>query len=181
MTGTDAISAGMASASTVRRLFIFGTGFVFSFSRCSTRPLDSTSVRQTIKLTRKERQALQFAQPLLIDDHRVELLVLAGRRVPGVVRVRNHIAHVLRVHRVKDGVEVGPVRVAVFWVLVLQVLHHFSVRFELGVDVLDAQLVILGHSDERAFRYRQQRLVSLEDLTHEVAVDGSEGWHIKLD
>ena len=67
------------------------------------------------------------------------------------------------------------------WVLVLQLLHHFSVRFELGVDILDAQLVILRYSDELAFCYRQQRLLTLEDLAHEVAVDGSERRHIKLD
>ena len=51
MTGTDAISSGMASASIVRRFFCFGTGFVFSLSKCSIRPLDSNMVRNQIELT----------------------------------------------------------------------------------------------------------------------------------
>ena len=84
-------------------------------------------------------------------------------------------------HRVEDGVEVGSVRVAVLWVLVLQVLHDLIVSMELGEDVLDTQLIILRHSDKLAFGYRQQRFLALEDLAHEVAVDGRQGWHIKLD
>ena len=106
---------------------------------------------------------------------------MALRRISGVVSVRNHVAHVLRVHRVENGVEVGPVRVAILWVLILQVLHDFSVSKELWVDVLNAELVILRHSDELTIRYRQQRLLALEDLAHEVAVDSAEGRHIKLD
>ena len=58
-------------------------------------------------------------------------------------------------HRVEDGEEVGPVRVAVIWVLILQVLHDFTVSIELGEDVLDTKLIILRHSDKLAFGYRQ--------------------------
>ena len=95
--------------------------------------------------------------------------------------MRNHVTHVLRVDCVEDGVEVGPVRVAILRVLVLQVLHHFTVAKELGENVLYAELVILRHIDGLAFRYRQQRFLALEHLAHEIAVDGRERRYIKLD
>ena len=81
-------------------------------------------------------------------------------------------------HCVEDGVEVRPVRVEIFRVLVLQVLHDFAVSMELGKDVFDSQLIILGHSDKLAFGYGKQRFLPLEDLAHEVAIDGGKRWHI---
>ena len=79
---------------------------------------------------------------------------MAKRRIPGVVGMHDHVTHVLRMHRVEDGEEVGSVRVAILWVLVLQILHDFTVSMELGEDVFDAQFIILGHSDKLAFCYR---------------------------
>ena len=57
-------------------------------------------------------------------------------------------------HRVEDGVEVGSVRVAILWVLVLQVFHDLTVSMELGKDVFDTQFIILRHSDKLTFCYR---------------------------
>ena len=82
------------------------------------------------------------------------LFGLAKWRIPGVVSMRNHIAHILRMYRIEDGEEVGSVRVAILRVLVLQVFHHFTVTTELWVDVFDSQLIILRHSDKLAFGYR---------------------------
>ena len=82
------------------------------------------------------------------------LFGLAKRRIPGVIGVRNHITYELRMYCVEDGEEVRPVRVAIFWVLVLQVLHHLTITMELGEDVLDSEFIILRHSDKLAFGYR---------------------------
>ena len=83
--------------------------------------------------------------------------------------------------RIENRVKVGPVRVAILRVLILQVLHHFTVAEKLGEDVLDAELVILRHIDGLAFCYRQQRFLALKHLAHEIAVDGRERRYIKLD
>ena len=106
------------------------------------------------------------------------LFSLAIRCKSGAVGVSNHIAHILWMHRVEDGEEVRSVRVSVLWVLVLQVLHHVTVFTELGEDVFDTQLIIMRHSDKLAFCHWQQRFLTLEDLTQEVAVDGRNGRHI---
>ena len=181
MTGTDAISSGMANASIVRLFFIFGTGFVFSFNKCSTRPLDSIWVKIEIQLTRVKWQFLQFLQPLIIDDHRVMLFGLAERRIPGVVGVRNHIAHVLGMHRVEDSEEIRSIWVAILWVFVLQILHDFTISKELGEEVFDTQLIILRNSDKLAFGYWQKGFLSLKNLAHKIAIDSPNGRHIKLD
>ena len=109
------------------------------------------------------------------------LFGLAERRIPGVVGVRNHIAHVLGMHRVEDSEEIRSIWVAILWVFVLQILHDFTISKELGEEVFDTQLIILRNSDKLAFSYRQKRLLSLENLAHKVAVDGPNGRHIKLD
>ena len=181
MTGTNSICAGISSASIVRRFLCFGIGLVFSFSKCSTRPLDSNMVRNQIELTLEKRHALQFVHPLFIDDHRVKLFGLAERRIPGVVGMRNHIAHVLRMHRVEDGVEIRSIWCAILWVFVLQILHDFAISKELGEDIFDTQLIILRHSDKLAFGYRQKCFLSLENQAHKIAVDVPNGRQIKLD
>ena len=68
----------------------------------------------------------------------------------------NHIAHVLRMHRVEDGVEIRSIWCAILWVFVLQILHDFAISKELGEDIFDTQLIILRHSDKLAFGYRQK-------------------------
>ena len=178
MAGLENIFGRKDSASIVRLFFCFGTGFVDSLSKCSTRPLDSVTIKIWILLTGYKRQALKLLQPFFIYDHCVMLFGLAVRREPGAVGVCNHIAHILWMHSVENGEEVWPVRVSVLWVLVLQVLHHVTVFTELGEDVFDTQLIIMRHSDKLAFCYWQQRFLTLEDLTQEVAVDGRNGRHI---
>ena len=92
----------------------------------------------------------------------------------------DHFLDILGVHRVEDIVEVRPIRVAIFGVLVLQKLHDCRVAMELGEDVHDTKLIILWHCDELTRCHRKQRLVSLEHESEEVTIDSGDWWHVHL-
>ena len=109
------------------------------------------------------------------------LFGLAERRIPGIVGVRNHIAHVLGMHRVENGEEIRSVWSAILWIFVLQILHDFAISKELGEKVFDTQFIILRNCDELAFGYWQKGFLSLENLAHKIAIDIPNGRHIKLD
>ena len=106
------------------------------------------------------------------------LFGLAERRIPSVVGVRNHIAHVLRMHCVEDGEKIRSVWIAIFWVFVLQILHDFAISEKLWEDVFDTQFIILRNCDKLAFGYWQKGFLSFENFSHKIAIDGPDGRHI---
>ena len=70
----------------------------------------------------------------------------------------NHIFDMLRMDRIEHGEEVLAIRIPILRIDVLQILHNFRVTFELRVDMLDTQLIVLRYIDRAFLRDLQQLL-----------------------
>lgn len=84
--------------------------------------------------------------------------------------MRHKPVKVLWVHRVEDCEEVLTCGTLVLGEGIREVLHHLSVVLESREDVLDGQLVVLGHVDESTVLDGQKLLLVVEDLLEEVLI-----------
>ena len=59
----------------------------------------------------------------------------------------DHIFDMLGVDCIEHGEEVLAIRIPILRIDILQILHDFRVPFELRVDMLDTQLIVLWYVD----------------------------------
>ena len=123
---------------------------------------------------------VQVLPPFLVDLHGLDSSGCALGREPLGLGVLDHVLDILWVHRIEDGEEVVSIWVPVFRVLVLQILHDFRIAFELREDVLDAELVVLGHVHRALLADLEQFLFALKYRSDEVTVHGSHRRHKEL-
>ena len=87
------------------------------------------------------------------------------------------VVGVERVHHVK---EVASVRQATFWKLIWEVDHKLWLVYELGVQILDAQLLEFWHLNYFDFFEGQQLFLLKQNLTQKVFVEHSIRGHVEL-
>ena len=88
-----------------------------------------------------------------------------------------HLTDIISMHSVEDGKEVLAIGVSILWVLILQVQHDLRVISEAGKDILDGELVILGHVDVTCLVDLEQLLLAGEHCLQEVSVDTRGRWN----
>ena len=108
------------------------------------------------------------------------MVSLRGHGVALGLRVPNQFLHVIWAQRVQDVEEVGPVGLAALREHVWQVEHYFPVVLDLRIDVLDAELVELGHVHCAEICQLQELLAVGEDQLQVVLVQHVLGWQIEL-
>ena len=92
----------------------------------------------------------------------------------------DHLSDMVRVHGVKHCEEVVPIGISVGWIIILQILHYFVILLELRKDVLDAELVVLGHVHRALLTDLEQLLFTLKHSSDEVAIYRRHRWDEKL-
>ena len=92
----------------------------------------------------------------------------------------DHLSDMVRVHGVKHCEEVVPIGISVGWIIILQILHYFVILLELRKDVLDAELVVLGHVHRALLTDLEQLLFTLKHSSDEVSVHGGHRGHKQL-
>ena len=85
--------------------------------------------------------------------------------------------------RLQDVEHVGPVGLSFghVWVLVGEVLHEQLILLDQGPDLLDRQLIELGHLDCAEISQLEQLLLLHEDQLEIILVDHVFGWEVQLD
>ena len=91
------------------------------------------------------RQGIELLPPLVTDMNGGASILTIIRQTPVVVGCLYEGLGVLKVERVHHVEKVLPVRPSALGKLVREVGHEASVIFELWVELVDAELVILGH------------------------------------
>ena len=109
--------------------------------------------------------------PLRRDQYLVSMVSLISNGISLLLCVADHALHVRWINKVVDIEGVGTIRNSPFRVPVGEVLKHLHVLLDLRVDVLDAELVELGHVDRPELGHREQALLVGKDLLEEVLVD----------
>ena len=83
-------------------------------------------------------------------------------------------------HRVEDVEEVVSRRAFVFRVRVRKELLKLLVSSELGIQGLDADLIVLRNRDPVYLCLLEQVLLALQHVSEEILVDGRLLWQIEL-
>ena len=113
---------------------------------------------------------MKVVPPFRCNSYSLILVLLRLGCEARLVRVSDQICNIVRMHSVENSVEVRSVWKAVFWIVVLHVLHDFWVRFELGKDVVHTKFVELRNVDEPALADFEKLLLAFEHFAKEVSV-----------
>ena len=112
--------------------------------------------------------------------HVLVLLVLVTGSEALLLSMADEALHPQLVHSVNDVPEVFTGDIAIFRQRVGEVCHDAHVSVDLSEDLLDRQLLILGHRHSLHVLQWHQLLLACEDGLDEVAVDHVLGWHVEL-
>ena len=107
-------------------------------------------------LTRKIWEFCQVVPPLLVDLNNLSCPGLSLGREALLICTLNHIFDICGMNGVKYCEKVLSIWQSVLRVCILKELHHLSVALELGVDVLNRELIIFWNIDELASSLWQQ-------------------------
>jgi len=131
-------------------------------------------------LTRYEGHLQQLLRPRVrqLDGLQHPLLTCYG--VTLQVGVLDNVRYVLRVARVEDVEEVGPVGQPALRQLVREVLHEVLRQLQLRPEVLHRELVVEGHLDHADLLDLAEHLLLREDLLEEVLREHRPRRHIEL-
>ena len=99
-----------------------------------------------------------------------------------ILRSCHQLLGVLGPQRIEDVEHVGPVWLShiLIWKRVWEVNHEVRLRLHLGPDLLDRQLIVLGHLDDAQIGQLEELLLVLEDELEVVLVDHVVGWQVVL-
>ena len=90
---------------------------------------------------------VEIVPPFLVDTNSLCLSSCSLCTEPLLLGMLDHIFDMLRVDCIEHGKEVLAIRIPILRIDVLQILHDFRVPFELRVDMLDTQLIVLWYVD----------------------------------
>ena len=137
----------------------------------------SLQMKRTIRegsvtvLTAEIWHLLELLLPILGELDRLPHARLARRRHPLLVGVGQILGEEVGMDGIEDVEEVLPRRTLAIWEDVREVLLHLLIIGELRPEVLDGQLVVVGHLDADDLLLLEQLLLAGEHLLQEVLVD----------
>ena len=132
-------------------------------------------------LTGQVRHGLELFLPEGTDVDRLVLHFLSVCGHPLFVGVEDDLGEVLWHLGVHDVKKVLARRTFAFRIHGGEVSEKLGVLLDLGPQILDGKLVVVGHGDEPHLRLGEQVLVFAEHRLQEVFVDDVVGREIKLD
>ena len=131
-------------------------------------------------LTGQIRHGLELLGPEVGDLDGLVLHPLALSSEPLLIGVGHDLGQVVRVDRVQNVEEVVPGRAFPFRIGVGEELHLVVVLLELRIEVLDGQLLEVGHLHVHLLRLQEELLLVLQEQPQEVLVDDRLVWDVEL-